>query len=108
METNGLHLVINAFECQNDILNNAVELEELLTKAIKQLGMESYHLIFTLSRLWGDRGYRDFNFPFFNSHMAGTRLRSVDLYTCGDARYWPALEEMLTKMQAKQTVMYSQ
>ena len=40
MDTNGKHFVIDAFECQNDMLNNAKELEDLLTSAINQLGIE--------------------------------------------------------------------
>lgn len=40
MDTIGQHLVIDAFECQNDILNNAKEIEQLLKGAINKLGME--------------------------------------------------------------------
>ena len=107
METNGLHLVIDAFECQNDILNNAVELEELLTKAIKQLGMEilsSHFHSFTPIGVTGVIGISTSHFSIHTWPEHG--YAALDLYTCGNQDIWPALEEILTKIQAKRTVMY--
>lgn len=40
MDTKGQHLIIDAFECQSAILNNAEQLKELLSKAIEHIGME--------------------------------------------------------------------
>ena len=107
MDTNGLHLVIDAFECQNEILNNAVELEELLTKAIKQLGMEilsSHFHSFTPIGVTGVIGISTSHFSIHTWPEHG--YAALDLYTCGDQDIWPALEEILTTMQAKRTVMY--
>jgi spermidine synthase len=40
MESKGRHFIIDAFECQSDILNNAEELKKLLLSTIDHLGME--------------------------------------------------------------------
>jgi hypothetical protein len=37
MDMKGQHTIIDAYECNEDILNNAEQLKELLTNAIDQL-----------------------------------------------------------------------
>lgn len=107
MDTNGQHLVIDAFECQKEILNNAAELEELLTKAIKQLGMEilsSHFHSFTPQGVTGVIGISTSHFSIHTWPEHG--YAALDLYTCGMQDIWPALEEVLNKIQAKRTAVY--
>ncbi|MBR8644609.1 S-adenosylmethionine decarboxylase [[Brevibacterium] frigoritolerans] len=40
MDSNGQHFIIDAKECEAEILNDAKLLERILTKAVSDLGME--------------------------------------------------------------------
>ncbi|MFC5591826.1 adenosylmethionine decarboxylase [Sporosarcina soli] len=107
MDTNGQHLVIDAFDCQKEILNNAAELEVMLTKAIKQLGMEilsSHFHSFTPQGVTGVIGISTSHISIHTWPEHG--YAALDLYTCGNQDIWPALEEILTKMQAKRTAVF--
>ncbi|MCG7337226.1 adenosylmethionine decarboxylase [Sporosarcina sp. ACRSM] len=107
MDTNGQHLVIDAFDCQREILNDATVLEELLTKAIKQLGMEilsSHFHSFTPQGVTGVIGISTSHISIHTWPEYG--YVALDLYTCGNQDIWPALEGILTKIQAKRTAVF--
>lgn len=107
MDTNGQHLVIDAFECQKEILNDAAVLENLLTKAIKQLGMEilsSHFHSFTPQGVTGVIGISTSHISIHTWPEHG--YAALDLYTCGNQDIWLALEKILTKIQAKRTAVY--
>ncbi|MDI2588955.1 adenosylmethionine decarboxylase [Psychrobacillus sp. NEAU-3TGS] len=107
MDTNGQHLIIDAFECQNDILNDAVELEQLLTGAINKLGMEILSSHFHSFIPEGVTGIIGISTSHFSIHTwPEHRYAALDLYTCGDQNIWPAFREILQILQAKQSDVY--
>lgn len=107
METNGQHLIIDAFECQKDILNSSEQLDELLTNAIKALGMEILSSHFHSFTPYGVTGVIGISTSHFSIHTWPEHgYAALDLYTCGDQNLWPSLEEILHKMQAKRSIVY--
>jgi spermidine synthase len=107
MDMKGQHLIIDAYECKEDILNNAVQLEELLTKAIDQLGMEILSTHFHSFSPQGVTGVIGISTSHFSIHTWPEHgYAALDLYTCGNQDIWPALNAILHKIQAKHTDVY--
>ena len=107
MDTNGQHFVIDAFECQNDMLNNAKELEDLLTSAINQLGMEILSSHFHSFFPQGVTGIIGISTSHFSIHTWPEHgYAALDLYTCGDQNIWPVLRETLLILQASRSEVY--
>lgn len=107
MDTNGQHFVIDAFECQNDMLNNAKELEDLLTRAINQLGMEILSSHFHSFSSQGVTGIIGISTSHFSIHTWPEHgYAALDLYTCGDQNIWPVLREILLILQAGRSDVY--
>lgn len=107
MDMKGQHLIIDAYECKEDILNNAEQLEELLTKAIDQLGMEILSTHFHSFSPQGVTGVIGISTSHFSIHTWPEHgYAALDLYTCGNQDIWPALNAILHKIQAKHTDVY--
>ena len=107
MDTNGQHFVIDAFECQNDMLNNAKELEDLLTRAINQLEMEILSSHFHSFFPQGVTGIIGISTSHFSIHTWPEHgYAALDLYTCGDQNIWPVLREILLILQAGRSDVY--
>lgn len=107
MDTNGQHFVIDAFECQNDMLNNAKELEDLLTRAINQLEMEILSSHFHSFFPQGVTGIIGISTSHFSIHTWPEHgYAALDLYTCGDQNIWPVLREILLILQVGRSDVY--
>ncbi|MEK3977547.1 adenosylmethionine decarboxylase [Psychrobacillus sp. FSL K6-2836] len=107
MDTNGQHFVIDAFECQNDMLNNAKELEDLLTRAINQLEMEILSSHFHSFFPQGVTGIIGISTSHFSIHTWPEHgYAALDIYTCGDQNIWPVLREILLILQAGRSDVY--
>lgn len=107
MDFKGQHLIIDAFGCQEDILNNEEALQELLTEAINQLGMEILSIYFHSFSPIGVTGVICISTSHVSIHTWPEHgYAALDLYTCGEKDLWPALTEVLNKLQAKNSEVY--
>ncbi|WP_088068095.1 adenosylmethionine decarboxylase [Gottfriedia luciferensis] len=102
MNTEGKHLIIDAFECQSDILNDAEGLKKLLTKAIENLGMEIISVHFHSFSPQGVTGVIGISTSHFSIHTwPEERYAALDLYTCGNQELWPTIKDILYKLKAR-------
>ncbi|PAK35558.1 adenosylmethionine decarboxylase [Peribacillus simplex] len=107
MDTKGQHLIIDAFECQSAILNNAEQLKELLTKAIEHIGMEILSTHFHSFSPQGVTGVIGISTSHFSIHTWPEHgYVALDLYTCGNHEIWPTVKEILKKIEAKRVEVY--
>ncbi|MCM3652229.1 adenosylmethionine decarboxylase [Metabacillus litoralis] len=107
MDMRGQHFIIDAYECSEDILNNAEQLKELLTKAINQLGMEILSTHFHSFSPQGVTGVIGISTSHVSIHTWPEHgYAALDLYTCGNQDIWPALKAILEKIEAKRTNVY--
>lgn len=98
MDTKGQHLIIDAFECQSAILNNAEQLKELLSKAIEHIGMEILSTHFHSFSPQGVTGVIGISTSHFSIHTWPEHgYVALDLYTCGNHEIWPTVQEILKK-----------
>lgn len=107
MDLKGQHLIIDAYECQPDILNDAGRLKEVLTKAIDDIGMEILSVHFHSFSPQGVTGVIGISTSHFSIHTWPEQgYAALDLYTCGNQEIWPAFKEILHQIDAKRVEVY--
>ncbi|KAB7705648.1 adenosylmethionine decarboxylase [Bacillus aerolatus] len=107
MDSKGQHLIIDAFECQSGILNDAEQLKEMLTKAIDLLGMEILSVHFHSFSPQGVTGVIGISTSHFSIHTWPEHgYAALDLYTCGNQDIWPTFKDILHKMGARRVEVY--
>lgn len=107
MDTKGQHFVIDAFQCQEDILNQTELLKKLLIKAVESLGMEILSTYFHSFSPQGVTGVIVISTSHFSIHTWPEHgYAALDLYTCGNQELWPVLRELLVQMKAKRVSVH--
>ncbi|RFU66186.1 adenosylmethionine decarboxylase [Peribacillus saganii] len=107
MDTKGQHLIIDAYGCQADILNDEGRLKDLLIKAVNDVGMEILSVYFHSFTPQGVTGVIVLSTSHFSIHTwPEHQYAAFDLYTCGSQELWPALNEILIQMQAENARVY--
>ncbi|WP_108670522.1 adenosylmethionine decarboxylase [Peribacillus acanthi] len=107
MDTSGQHFIVDAYECNVEILNDATVLKELMTQAILDLKMEILSTFFHSFSPQGVTGVLVLSTSHFSIHTWPEHgYASLDLYTCGDQEIWPVLKVMLEKMEVKRVCVY--
>ncbi|WP_257352143.1 adenosylmethionine decarboxylase [Pseudalkalibacillus decolorationis] len=107
MKQNGQHIVIDAYGCREEILNNMDKLEELLTAAINSLGMEIISSKFHLFQPQGVTGTIVISTSHFSIHTwPENGYVAMDLYTCGNYDLWPQVENILKQINAEKVTLY--
>ncbi|PLS16036.1 adenosylmethionine decarboxylase [Bacillus sp. M6-12] len=101
MDTKGQHLVIDAYGCQADILNDEGRLKELLIKTVNDVGMEILSVYFHSFTPQGVTGVIVLSTSHLSIHTwPEHNYAALDLYTCGDKELLPAIEELLKEFQS--------
>lgn len=107
VDTKGQHFVIDAFQCQADILNQEDVLKEFLIKAVEDLGMEILSTYFHSFSPQGVTGVIVLSTSHLSIHTWPEHgYAALDLYTCGDQKLWPVLRELLLKLEAKRASVH--
>lgn len=107
MDVKGQHLIIDAFGCSSEILNNADQLKELLSKKVTEIGMEILSTYFHSFSPQGVTGVISISTSHFSIHTWPEHgYAALDLYTCGKEDLWPALKEILLIMKAERACVY--
>ncbi|WP_235183467.1 adenosylmethionine decarboxylase [Geobacillus genomosp. 3] len=104
----GKHLILDAFECDSTLLNNQDYLEQLLTMAAQNAGMEVVYSYFHPFHPQGVTGM----IVLATSHLSihtwpEERYASLDFYTCGEHDPLSQVDVLLKGLQAKRAVVYS-
>ncbi|MEH7178965.1 adenosylmethionine decarboxylase [Neobacillus vireti] len=107
MDSKGQHLIVDAFNCQHDILNDAEQLKEVLIKAIDDIGMEILSVNFHSFSPQGVTGVIGISTSHFSIHTWPEKgYAALDLYTCGEQDIWPAFKDILQKIKAKRVEVF--
>ncbi|WP_163100659.1 adenosylmethionine decarboxylase [Peribacillus alkalitolerans] len=107
MDTKGQHSIIDAFECNPEILNDAPKLKELMTQAVTDLEMEILSTFFHSFSPEGVAGVLVLSTSHISIHTWPEHgYAALDLYTCGNQQLWPVLRVMLEKMEVRRVVIH--
>jgi spermidine synthase len=103
----GDHLIIDAFGCDPEILNDADLLEQKLTELLQELGMHILHTHFHQFHPQGVTG----TIVISTSHLAihtwpEKQYAAFDLFTCGDMASAEQIENLLKQLAAERSVVY--
>ncbi|GLH62557.1 adenosylmethionine decarboxylase [Parageobacillus sp. G301] len=104
----GKHVIIDAFECDSSLLNNVAHLEQLLTTAAQNAGMEILYSYFYQFNPQGITGM----FILSTSHISihtwpEEGYASLDFYTCGEQDPMDQVESLLKGLSSKRAMIYS-
>lgn len=107
VELVGEHLIVDAFGCDPEILNDADLLERKLTDLLHELGMQILHTYFHRFQPQGVTG----TIVISTSHLAihtwpEQRYAAFDLFTCGDMASPEQIENLLRQLSAERCVIY--
>jgi spermidine synthase len=103
----GQHLIVDAFGCKSEIVNDADLLEQVLTKLLQDLGMEILHTYFHRFDPQGVTGA----IVISTSHIAihtwpEQNYVGFDLFTCGNMASWEQIQSLLRALSAQRAVVY--
>ncbi len=107
MKQSGQHIIIDAFECKEDVINDADKLEEELLSAIDALDMEVISSHFHRFEPYGVTGTIIISTSHFSIHTwPENGYAAMDLYTCGTQDLLPQVEILLRKLGAGKVNLY--
>jgi S-adenosylmethionine decarboxylase proenzyme len=104
----GKHMIIDAFECDSSLLNNVTYLEQLLTKAAQNAGMEILYSYFYQFSPQGITGMLVLSTSHISIHTwPEEEYASLDFYTCGEQDPIDQAESLLKGISSKRAMIYS-
>ncbi|AGK53903.1 adenosylmethionine decarboxylase [Bacillus sp. 1NLA3E] len=107
MDIQGQHLVVDAYDCIPETINDADGLKRLMLKALNELKMEVLLAYFHSFSPQGVTGIIAISTSHFSIHTwPEYGYVALDLYTCSTNDAWPALKRVLGKMGARRVCMY--
>jgi spermidine synthase len=107
MDTNGQHFIIDAFECNPEIINDATILKKLMIQAVIELEMDILATFYHAFSPQGVTGVLVLSTSHISIHTWPEHsYAALDLYTCGDQQLWPVLKVMLEKMDVRRVVVH--
>jgi spermidine synthase len=107
VDTKGQHIIIDAFDCQPDLLNQVNKLKELLTNAAMDAGMEILWSHFHPFHPQGVTGVILLSTSHFSIHTWPEQgYAALDLYTCGNVDVLPSIESVVHQLGAKRARIY--
>ncbi|WP_043904813.1 adenosylmethionine decarboxylase [Parageobacillus genomosp. 1] len=108
MNVEGKHIIIDAFECDSSLLNNRTYLEQLLTKAAQNAGMEVLYSYFYQFIPQGITGMLILSTSHISIHTWPEEgYASLDFYTCGEQDPIDQVESLLKGISSKRAMIYS-
>jgi S-adenosylmethionine decarboxylase proenzyme len=106
MKTTGRHFVIEAYGCQPALLNDADQLEQILTKSIQDLGIEITHVHFDHLDPQGVTGVVVASSSHITIHTWPEHdYAALDLFTFGNEVSRDQLEDLLIMLSAERAVV---
>jgi spermidine synthase len=108
LNTDGKHIIIDAFDCNRDFLNNKNHLENLMLQVAKSLEIKVLSSFFYPFQPQGVTGM----LALASSHMSihtwpENGYASLDIYTCGERNPLEQAEFLLRGISAKKARIYS-
>jgi spermidine synthase len=107
LNTDGKHIIIDAFDCNRDFLNNKNHLENLMLQVAKNLEIKVLSSFFYPFQPQGVTGMM----ALASSHMSihtwpENGYASLDIYTCGERNPLEQVEFLLRGISAKKARIY--
>ncbi|MFC7373196.1 adenosylmethionine decarboxylase [Fictibacillus iocasae] len=107
METKGFHIIIDAFLCDEKLLNSADRLEASLIKIAEELNMEVLHTYFHAFQPHGVTGVLVLSTSHMSVHTwPEKRYASLDIYTCGDSNPLDRVDAVISSFSSEYAVVY--
>jgi S-adenosylmethionine decarboxylase len=107
LNVEGKHIIIDAFECDSSLLNNMTHLEQLLTKAAQDAGMEILYSYFYQFTPQGITGMLILSTSHISIHTWPEEgYASLDFYTCGEHDPMGQVEFLLKGLFSKRAMIY--
>jgi spermidine synthase len=104
----GKHIIIDAFECDADLLDNKEYLKLLLLQAAKDNGMHVLSTYFHPFHPQGVTGVIVLSTSHISIHTwPEERYASLDFYTCGEHDPEFQAESLLNGLSSKKALIYS-
>ncbi|MBS4214487.1 MULTISPECIES: adenosylmethionine decarboxylase [Neobacillus] len=101
MEMKGQHLIVDAYDCRAELLNNADELKTLMLDTLRELELEILLACFHSFSPQGVTGIIAISTSHFSIHTwPEYGYAAFDLYTCSPQDTWPVLRKFLGKIGA--------
>jgi S-adenosylmethionine decarboxylase len=99
----GTHLIIELYECHEELINNAQEVEEALIQAVEISGATMVQSVIHQFNPHGISGVVVIEESHFTVHTwPEYGYCALDIFTCGDEiDYYSALQYLKTQFQAK-------
>ncbi|MGP1907922.1 adenosylmethionine decarboxylase [Metabacillus sp. JX24] len=108
MNIEGKHLILDAFDCNPDLLNSREHIESLLLQAAKNNGMQVLSSFFHLFHPQGVTGVLVLSTSHMSIHTWPEKsYASIDYYTCGDADPESQTHFLLNGLGAKSSLVYT-
>jgi S-adenosylmethionine decarboxylase len=108
LNVEGKHMIIDAFECDSSLLNNMTHLEQLLTTAAQNAGMEVLYSYFYQFNPQGITGMLILSTSHISIHTWPEEgYASLDFYTCGEQDPMDQVESLLKGLSSKRAMIYS-
>ncbi len=107
MDIKGQHLIVDAYGCSSETINDAEGLKKLILKSLNELKMEILLAYFHSFSPQGVTGIIAISTSHFSIHTwPEYGYVSLDLYTCSPVDAWPVLKNLLEKMNPGRVCMY--
>jgi spermidine synthase len=108
LETKGFHLIVDAFLCDESLLNSAERLETALVQLAEDLKMEVLHTHFHSFQPQGVTGVLVLSTSHMSIHTWPEKgYASLDIYTCGENNPLDEAERVISAFSSKYAVVYS-
>lgn len=102
MDIRGQHLIVDAYDCNADFLNNADALKNLMLETLRELQVEILLAYFHSFSPQGVTGIIAIATSHFSIHTWPEHgYAALDLYTCAPQDALPPLKKFLGKLEAK-------
>ncbi|GHI00961.1 adenosylmethionine decarboxylase [Neobacillus kokaensis] len=107
MEIKGQHLIVDAYDCQVELINNADDLKRLMLETLRELQLEVLLAYFHSFSPQGVTGIVAISTSHFSIHTwPEYGYSALDLYTCSPMDALPALKKFLGKIGAGRANIY--
>lgn len=107
METNGCHILIDAFGCKTGLLNHTNKLERLLVDTVERMEMQILNTHFHQFHPEGVTGVILLSTSHISIHTwPEQNYVSFDLYTCGNRDAWSEIDTLLRELGANYANVY--
>lgn len=103
----GQHFIVDAYDCNTELINNANDVKSLILEALRELKLEILMAYFHSFSPCGITGTIVISSSHFSIHTwPEYRYTALDLFTCSNQDVWKVLQNFLSKIGARRVFLY--